>query len=37
VAAYAPGEDERLRLRARLGEASLDEEDVEALLRHEAQ
>ena len=34
VAGHEPGHHERLRLRARLREAALDEEDVEALLRH---
>ena len=37
VSENAPGEDERLGLRARLREPALDEDDVEALLRHEAQ
>ena len=32
VAVHEPGDDERLRLRARLREAALDEEDVEPLL-----
>ena len=34
VAGHEAGEDERLRLRARLREAALDEHDVEALARH---
>ena len=32
VAGHEPGEDERLRLRAALGEPALDEQDVEPLL-----
>ncbi len=34
VARHEPREDERLRLCPRLGEATLDEDDVEALARH---
>src|SRR5947209_7968172 len=36
VAGHEAGEDERLRLRARLGEAALHEEDVEPLLHRRA-